>query len=80
MTGLALQLVEPVEGMVDAPYDFVERGFVDARVAAKSLELRAVAFQLLQQVAFEVGAAGDVQDLEQRRQREMMVHRSVAYQ
>ena len=76
--GLAGRLVEILEGAVDARDDLVERGFGDRRIAAIARELLLVALELLEHVGLEVGARGDVHDLEHRRQRVVVVDRVVA--
>jgi hypothetical protein len=75
---LALQLVQALEGVVDAADDPVERGLRNAGVATEAVQLRAVALEFLQQVALDVGTRGHVHDLEKGGEREMMVHRRVA--
>ena len=60
------------------PITLVERAFGDRRVAAKADELLAVLLELLEQVGLEVGARADVHDLEDRRQRVVVVDRRVA--
>jgi hypothetical protein len=72
---LALQLVEAVVAAVDAADHCVERGLGDVRVAAVAHQLAAVALEFLQQVRLEVGTRGDVHDLEERGEREVVVHR-----
>jgi hypothetical protein len=63
---------------VDAAHHLVEARFRRSRVAAIAGELLAMLLELLEQVGLEVGARADVHDLEDRRQRMVMVDRRIA--
>ena len=67
-------------GLVDARQHGFQCGLVHLRIAAVALHLVAVALQFLQHVALQVGARSHIHDLEQRHQREVVVHRCVAWQ
>mmetsp|Transcript_20611 Transcript_20611/g.38475 ORF Transcript_20611/g.38475 Transcript_20611/m.38475 type:complete len:235 (-) Transcript_20611:219-923(-) len=79
-TGLAVQGVEALERTVDAADGLVQSGLVDAWAAAVGNELGLVLLELFQQIALQVGARSDVQDLEEGDQREMVIQRGVALQ
>ena len=55
-----------------------ERFFRDVGVVAERQQHLLLALQFLQQVGFEVRTPGDLEDLEQRQQRDVMVERVCA--
>jgi len=59
--------------MIDLREDLVQRRFRDFGIAAQTLENLFLAFQLLKEVGFEIRAPRDVEDLEYREQRDVMV-------
>ena len=58
-----------------SPQHLVQGLGCDRRIAAETLEVLALALQLLHQVGLEIRAAGDVEDVEQREDRDMMFRR-----
>ncbi|MNS92764.1 hypothetical protein D3C72_1269090 [compost metagenome] len=73
LAGLAHGLVEHGDALLDLADDGVQCLLVDLRAGAQRRQCLALAFQFLDQVGLEVGAAGDVNDLEQRGQRDMVL-------
>jgi len=55
MAGLARQLIQAAEGVIDLADDFVERLLRNRRVATVAVELGLVPLQLLEQVGLQVG-------------------------
>ena len=58
---------------IDLGEQRLERRAIDSRTRAERRQHLLLALELLQQVGLEVGARGDVGDLEQRHQRGVMV-------
>ena len=65
-------------GVVDARHHFVEQLLGNRRVAAIAVQLHLVTIQLFEQVGFQVGAGGDIHDLENGDQGEMVIEWRVA--
>ena len=60
---------------IDVAEHLVERRLRDRGVGAQGAQALALALQLLHHLGLEVGAAGDVEDLEQRQQRRVVLER-----
>ena len=69
---LALHGRQIAVGFFDVGEDLLECRGVDGRVVAKGQQRMTLAVKFLQQVALEVGTAGDIENLEQGDQRRMM--------
>ena len=62
-------------GLLDVPQHARERVLGNFRVVAEGQQDLLLALEFLQQVGLQVGAAGDLEDLEQRQQRDVMIER-----
>ena len=77
---LARGLEQSRGGLVDLPQHVVERFLRHLGIVAQRLERVLLALQLLQQVGFEVGAPRHLEDLEDRKQRDVVLVRVVLVQ
>ena len=77
---LAGRLEQPRRGLVDLPQHVVERFLGHLGVVAQGLQRLLLALELLQEVRFQVGAARDLEDLEDREQRDVVLLRFVLVQ
>jgi len=78
LAGLAGLLVQRRETAFELPDDVVERGLRDMRIVPVGVQDLLLTLEVLEQIGLQVGARRDVDDLEHRGQRVMMVERLFA--
>ena len=78
LAGFAGERAQPGPGVLDLLQDHVERGGRHFGIVAELGQRLALAIEFLKEVGFQIGARGNVEDIEQRGQRHMVVDRCVA--
>ena len=78
LTDLAHHVVEAGMRLIDVAHDRGEHLLVDLGARAERVHHLLLTLELLQEIGLEVGTAGDIQDLEHREQRHVMLGGSAA--